>query len=489
MAMTLNVKKDSKLKSSINLMIIQVGLFLLPILAMPYIVSTVGIERYGAFVFFHTVMGLLSVIVNYGFQHTGVRDIANCRTVRKLRHEYSHIFYSRLVILLAVLLISIFLLSLEKFRADKVLYLYSYLYLFAMVFDISFVYQGLEQLKDYAIINLIGSAFVLLLLFSVIKDEADYIYLPVVFSLPRILLSLFAIYLIYFRLRVIPVVFSIKGIVGKLTSGFSCFVSNILMVIYTRATLVLLGFLTTNAFVGYYAIADQLVFAYLMIQGKVSSVYHPQITKAFRSSLAEGSSKASESVFLMAILSIAGMLFIQCFAYEILYLFLGDGAQHSEAVLMILSLNLISVSINSILGIQVLLSLNRDLDLLKPSLYAAAVNLILGGIFIYFFKHIGAAATVVTIELGICTYMYVKVRNYGVKLLTWKIIGKLGKYTVALMCIALGLRGVGNGLPVGVLVKLLIVGLMYSVCVAVILQWMNMVDFRSRRMVFENIKS
>lgn len=481
----LTFKKDSKLKSSINLMLLQLGSFVLPIVAVPYIVSTVGVEHYGAFVFFQTVMVLLSVVINDGFFQTGVRDIANCRTIRRLKHEYSHIFYARLLLLSCVVLIAVSLLFFDKFNAERILYGYSFLYLVAMVLDFSFLYQGIERTQEYVFINLVGNMCVLILLFVMIRGEADYVYLPVVFAVPRVVIAGCAMYLLYVRLRVLPAVFSMRGIVGKIRDGLSCFVLNVFMVLYTRATTVLLGLIGNHTAVGYYAIADQLVSAYSSIQAKVSTVYHPQIARGFGNSLAEGNAKASENIQLMALMSIAAFMFIQSFAYEILSVFVGGHAQHAQTVLRILAFNIITISVSFILGIQILLSLRRGRDLLIPSILAAAMNMSVGAALIYSFQHIGAAISVAVIEAFMCGALYRKVRRYGVEVLGGRVLRRLGWYAMGVLCVALILRGLLASLGVGHITGVVLMGLLYMMCVAGILQCMNLIDFKNRKVVIE----
>src|SRR3990172_12241818 len=104
-------------------------MFFIPLLAIPYIIGKVGIEKYGAFIFFQAVMGLLSVIGSYGFIQTGVRDIANARTLRKLNYEYALIFYSKFFALAAAVLLGLILFLFDKFNSDSQLYAYSFLFL------------------------------------------------------------------------------------------------------------------------------------------------------------------------------------------------------------------------------------------------------------------------------------------------------------------------------------------------------------------------
>ena len=78
------IRKDSKLKSSINLIVVQLCMFGIPLVATPYVIRKIGIENYGAYIFYQSVIALLSVISNYGFVQTGVRDIANAKSLRRL---------------------------------------------------------------------------------------------------------------------------------------------------------------------------------------------------------------------------------------------------------------------------------------------------------------------------------------------------------------------------------------------------------------------
>ncbi len=484
--MPLNIKKDSKLKSSINLIIVQFCLFFIPLLAIPYIVGKVGIEKYGAFIFFQTVMGLLSVIGSYGFIQTGVRDIANARTLRKLNYEYAQIFYSKFFVLLIAVFIGLTLFSFDKFNAEKQLYAYSFLFLVVNFLDISFVYQGIEKLKDYTIANLVGNIFYLSTLFIFITDKSDYIYLPLALAIPRIIASLYSIVALYFRFKIAPAFFSFDGITRKIKEGFSFFMTNIFSIIYTRATVVLLGIITNNTYVGYYSIADQLISAYSTIQGNVSTVYQPQIASAFRNNFKDGVSKAKENMLVISMLAIAGIMFTQFFAYDILYVLFKENAKHSETILKILSLNLISIHLGSILAIQILLSLHKEREFLKPSIFAAVLNLTMGSMLILYFKHIGAAISVVLIEIMIFVYLYTKVKSYGIEVLDRRLIQKLINYTFSLVFLLVFLKFLYSSIDINIYIKFSAIVSLYGLSILVILKLLNIADFKNRKIIVEH---
>lgn len=484
--MPLNIKKDSKLKSSINLIIVQFCMFFIPLLAIPYIVGKVGIEKYGAFIFFQAVMGLLSVIGSYGFIQTGVRDIANARTLRKLNYEYSQIFYSKCCVLLVAVFVGLILFSFDKFIAEKELYLYSFLFLVVNFLDMSFVYQGIEKLKDYTIANLIGNVFYLFALFAFITDKSDYVYLPLVLAIPRIIASLYSIVALYFRFKIAPAFFSFDGITRKIKEGFSFFMTNIFAIIYTRAPVVLLGIITNNTYVGYYSLADQLVSAYSMIQGKVSTVYQPQIASAFRNNFSDGVSKAKENMLTISIIAIAGFIFIQFFAYDMLFFLFKENAMHSEVIFKILSSNLISIHLSSIFGIQILLALHKDKDLLKPSICAAFLSLSIGPVLIFYFKHVGAAISVTLIEIIIFLYFYAKVKSYGIEVLDRRLIQKLINYTFSLVFLLAFLKFLYSSIDINIYIKFSAIVSLYGLSILVILKLLNIADFKNRKIIVEH---
>ena len=484
--MPLNIKRDSKLKSSINLIVVQFCLFFIPLLAAPYIVHRIGIEKYGAFMFFQAVMGMLSVIGSYGFIQTGVRDIARARTLKKLNFEYAKIFYSKFCVLLVAISIGLTLFLFNKFNAEKQLYTYSFLFLVVNFLDVSFVYQGIEKLKDYMIANLVGNIFYLVALFIFITSKNDYIYLPLVLTIPRIIASVYSIVALYFRFKIVPVFFSFVGIIRKIKEGFSFFMTNVFAIIYTRAAVVLLGIITNNTYVGYYSLADQLVSAYSMIQGKVSTVYQPQIASAFKDNFSKGVLKAKENILSISIIAIAGFIFTQFFAYDILFFLFKENAIHSAIIFKILSLNLITIHLSSIIAIQVLLSLHKDNDLLKPSIFAAFLSLSVGPVLILFFKHIGAAITVTGIEIIIFFYYYAKAKSYGVKVLDKRLIKKIKNYTFSLILILFFLKSIYGFIDINFYIKLPVLISIYGISILVISKLSNIVDFKKRKIIIEH---
>lgn len=479
--MTLNIKKDTKFKASVNLMAVQFGLYFIPLLTIPYIVKTVGIGNYGKYVFFQAVFGLLAVIINYGFIQTGVRDISTCRTLGEINSQYSAILYSKLIGTVVAASIGAGLYFYPEFYLERPLYIYSFASLLVFLLDTTFVYQGIEKLKDYVNLSMCGNIVVLVLLFIFIKKSGDYIYLPIVFSGPRITASLISIVLLFYRFGIVPGVFSAKTIGEKLKSNFSIFATNISSILYTRGTQIMLGLIAGKEYVGFYAIADQLVFAYSNIQGKISTVYQPQIAQGFKDDFASGVKKARENAYIILLIATPGFLFTQFFAFDLLYLLFGEEAANSEMILRLLSVNFVTVHMSYVLAMQVLLSLYKEWEILKPSIFAAILNLTLGSVLIYYFRHIGAALSVTAIEALVFLYFYYRVKGMDITLFDRELVMSVAEYAVSLVGALVLLRTIYSWVDYAMVVELPVVIILYGVVVLLSLRVFRIVDFGKRK--------
>ncbi|HPG31512.1 MAG TPA: oligosaccharide flippase family protein, partial [bacterium] len=383
-----NIKRDSKLKAGIHLTIIQFGLLVIPIITMPYIVDKIGMEKFGAVIFFQSIMNLLSVIINYGFAQTGAPDIAKAASGRKLNFEYSNILFSKIFLLFLCLLIALILYAvIPKFNNEKQLYFLSLIILVFNCLDISFLFQGVERMKDYMILNFLANILVVFLLFYFVKKPEDYILIPVIFFGPKVFASGAAILYASVIFKIKPNMFFFTAVLRKLRNGINFFASNIFSILYAQTSSIMLGFLGGDISVGIYSLADKLCIAYTIIQSKIAVVYQPQIAKDFKKGIIEGSIRAKENIFFTLIAAIPVFFFCQFFAEDILFLFFQNKGADSVNILRMLSLNFISIGLSGILSCNILISIGRADEMLRPSVITAIINCILGGTLIYFFRH------------------------------------------------------------------------------------------------------
>ena len=58
------------------LSILQVFTILFPLLTYPYLLRVIGLELYGVIVFAQTIINYVSLVINFGFNMSGARNVA-----------------------------------------------------------------------------------------------------------------------------------------------------------------------------------------------------------------------------------------------------------------------------------------------------------------------------------------------------------------------------------------------------------------------------
>jgi O-antigen/teichoic acid export membrane protein len=166
------LKETNILSNFLNLGSIQLSNVLLLILIYPIITRIIGIEEFGYVMLANTFAGLSAIVINYGTNQSGIRDIATSITDNK---KLSAVFYT--TVWIRVLIFIIFLLILLSLQWFNIRY-YSFIILavpivIAEVINPLFFYNGTENLRLYNIANLVAKVLIILLVLLFIRGPQD----------------------------------------------------------------------------------------------------------------------------------------------------------------------------------------------------------------------------------------------------------------------------------------------------------------------------
>jgi len=429
------IQADSKYKTSVHGIVTQFAILGIPIITIPYIISVVGIEKYGLFMFYQATMSVLSVIVHFGFYQSGVRDVAKCKTIKKLNYEFGTIFFAKILTTIIALLIALLFSSMDKYQEEPLLYLFSFTLLMSFSFDVTFVFQGIEKLRILMYLTLMANLVFLAMIFILLQSMEDFILLPVIYFIPKMLTSFFAFIYLKSKYAIYPMRVGCVSIVRKLTANLKFFYTNVLIILYTKMITVILGFTGGSVAVGYFSVAEQLVTAYMMLQGKISASFHPQIVRDFGLSIYDGIKKAKEGLLSILIFALSGFYFILFFSTEILTFFLKKEAVNVESTLQLLSINFVLIGISSLISIHIFLTLKKEQYLLQSSLIVAPIGISAAYLLTSYFSYFGASLTYVSVEIVVTIYFIIKAKAYNFNLISLTDLKKLLIFSIALLSI------------------------------------------------------
>ena len=390
-----------------SLSVLQAANYLFPLIILPYVVRILGPEKYGLVQFAAALNIYFLIICDYGFNLSGTRAVS---VHREDKQKLSQIFSSILLIKTALFVIAIVLLaaivfSIDKFRADYLVYFASSGMLIGSVLFPFWLFQGLEKMKYITIIHVIVRTITTALIFLLIRTEADYITLALLNSITQVLIGIGGIITASTILKVKLIFPPLKMIKKQLHDGWYLFLSSISINLYTTSNTFILGILTNNTFVGYYAAADKIRIAFHGILITLSQSVFPFVNNLLKESFDRFINFNKKLIFFAGGIGLILTIILFLFAAEITGLILGAQYLHSADILRIISFLPLLSSLNNVFGIQIMLPLGYDKAFNKIISSSALLHIIMLTILIPLYFAIGTAVSAVVTEFIVTIFI------------------------------------------------------------------------------------
>ena len=264
------MKNEKKIiaKNYVALLFIQGANFILPLIIFPYLVRTLGSEKYGLVMIAQSVALFLTIIVDFGFNISATREVANLKNDKeKLSQFYWNVVSIKLaLIIITFLLLLGLIICVDKFSVDPLVYLFSFGLVLGQAIFPTWFFQGIEKMQVITIVNVAAKLFFTISLFFVVLSPADYEYVPIFNGLGFVISGLFGfVFSLQYVKFVFPKLSQVKGIIEN---SSSLFFSNFAVSLYTSSNTLILGFFAGDSIAGVYASMEKLILA-------IKSMYSP----------------------------------------------------------------------------------------------------------------------------------------------------------------------------------------------------------------------
>jgi len=394
------MKKKSIAKNYIYNLMYQLLTIFLPLITIPYLSRILGAEQIGIYGYTTSIVSYFILFGSLGVSMYGQREIAYFQDDKKKR---SKVFWEIIILRFFSLTISLLLFGL--FYASGEVYSLYYkillIQLAANIFDISWLFQGIEEFDKTVIRNLIVKLLCLCLIFIFVRDYNDlWIYfliyagsefignLSIWFYLPK--------YLEKIKFSTLTFKKHIKPI-------FSLFLPQIAVQIYTVLDKTMIGFLTNDMEqVGYYEQAQKIVKATLLVLSALQIVMNSRIANAYakndKKEIGECLNKSLRFLWLLTIPMMFGLIAI---APKFVPWFYGNEFEPVVNIMIALAPILIIIGFNGITGNQYLIQIGNHKIYTCSVVMGAIINLILNIILIYYFDSVGACIASLIAEFSI----------------------------------------------------------------------------------------
>lgn len=272
---------SKKLIENVTSLYIVQGLTLaLGIIIQPFLARQLGPEFYGKVIFAQAFMQYFILLTDYGFNWSATQQIALNRNDQV---ALSEIFWATQIVKLGLMAVSfvglaIILLIVPTLRSDVYLYLITFLIVVGNVAVPLWYFQGMENLKYVAAINLIARVATLYVTLAYVTEPADYLVAAGAQAAVGVLMGLAAFAVIYYKMPVQFVWPTIRHLRAALSDGWEVFLSTVSHSVYTATNITLLGFLTPAETFGVFSAAYKIIQAISGILSPFVQSLYPHIS-------------------------------------------------------------------------------------------------------------------------------------------------------------------------------------------------------------------
>ena len=364
--------------NSLNFSLFQATNHLVPLITIPYIVRIIGPEKFGILSFAIAAILYLQIFVDYGFNLSAVQKIAVNRKSQTLINET---FNAVLFIRVAILVLGLFALIASSFIFSEVkeyfnIYIFTFLMIPGIILQSLWFYNGMEKMEYLNYVNFITRILYLVGIFMIIRNESDYIYIPLINSVSLIISGIASITLIKKRFKIRIFVPDLKIIKSTLRSGWPVFAANLGINMYRNSSVFILGLFAAKEIVGFYSAAERIVKILQNIFSPITNSFYPYISRIGSSNKNRGQQITLKILLFTGILTTFISFVLFAFSDWLTINFLGNNFFGSIKILKILSFVIPFGVANYIIGIIFMLNNSMKNEFMKSVLITGLLSII-----------------------------------------------------------------------------------------------------------------
>lgn len=404
-------KKSLKVNFIMNA-ILNMSSFIFPLITFPYVSRILLPEGTGKVSFATSLISYFMLFAQIGIPTYGVRA---CAKVRDNKLELTRTVQELLIINLAMSAVSYVVLFLAlifvpRLQEDRMLYLVVSMNIFFNAIGIEWLYKALEQYSYLTIRSIIFKFVALVAMFILVKKQEDYVAYGGITILAASASNILNFFHAHKYISMKPVGgYEFKRHLRMTAVFFSMACAS---TIYVHLDMVMLGFMVTDAEVGYYNAAVRIRSVLLSVVTSLGAVLLPRAAYYVEHSLMEEFRKISRKALHFVLLAATPiMLYFMLYAKQGIYFLSGEAYTNSILPMQIIMPTLLFAGLSNILGIQILVPLGRERTVLASEIAGAVVDLVINAILIPKYASVGAAIGTLVAEIVVLAVQYAALRN------------------------------------------------------------------------------
>ena len=387
--------------------ILTMSSFIFPLISYPYVSRILLPEGTGKVSFATSLIAYFIMFAQLGIPTYGVRACSRVRDDRQAltRTAQELLIINLIMTALSYMALFLALLFVPRLRAERTLYLLVSLSMIFNTIGMEWLYKALEQYTYITVRSIVFKIVALIAMFVLIHSREDY----VIYGGITILASSASGICNFVHARRF---ISLRPVGGyrfrpHLKAVAVFFAMACASTVYTNLDTVMLGFMTSDETVGYYNAAVRIKSILVSIVTSLGAVLLPRasyyVERGEMDRFRQITRKALNFVFLAAV---PMMIYFMVFARQGIFLLSGENYAGAVRPMQWIMPTLLFIGLSNVLGIQILVPLNREKVVLWSIIAGAAVDVVLNVVLIPKYGASGAAAATSVAELVVLAVQF-----------------------------------------------------------------------------------
>ena len=380
------------------LSLLQVFTILFPLLTYPYLLRVIGLELYGVIVFAQTIINYVSLVINFGFNMSGARNVAVYKEDKvRLSRIVSSTYLCKFILWMVCLIVYLSVISIVPFFRD-----YYWVYILSFLLTLNelllpiWFFQGIEKMKYITIVNLSARLLFVAAIFLFVHEQEDYLIVPLLNGIGAVFAGCLSLYIVLKKERVKFSVIPVKDLKSAYKESFPLFVSSLSTQIYVNVNKLVIGSFLGMSEVSIYDMADKVLHLMKLPISMMAQAVFPKISRERNIRF------VNRVMFLVAGTVLLAYICVFIGSDWIVYLFTGEYMEEASIIMRLLGVSAILVSFNAFMGG------NR----LVPMGYSSVYMKVMVGNCLFFLAGTGLLLFTHTINMYTVTVMAVAVEVF-----------------------------------------------------------------------------
>lgn len=424
----MNRKKSPSLTLNVLMnIVLTLSSLIFPLITFPYVSRVLLADGNGKVQMATAFIAYFVLIAQLGIPTYGIRI---CAAVRDNKMALTRTVHELATIMLVTTTVSyvLFFLCLQwipKLQQERSLYLISSLIILLNSLGMEWLFKAMEQYTYITVRSILFKLISVVAMFALVHKKEDYVIyaaIGVVAAAGSNVMNLTQLRK-YIHLRPVgdyQISRHIKPVL--ILFAYVCATT-----IYTNIDSVMLGFMTTDADVGYYGVAVKIKMILVSIVTALGAVLLPRVSYYFEQGRLEEFWKMAEKALrVVLLLALPLTVYFMIFAKQGVFFLSGEAYAPSIPAMVIIMPTLICIGLTSVTGIQILIPMKKENVVLYASIAGAVADLIVNALLIPSMKAAGASVGTLIAEIIVLVWHVIVLRKQILPMLKGMKLGLLG---------------------------------------------------------------